>query len=181
MAHTVRKSIPKGTAIVGEGGNFVKFVRACTDPEGPRSFFIAENYGAVGSGFPIAMGVKAADRSRPVIATLGDGGMMLSGASDFETAVRAKLPFVSVIFNDGGFGNIRAYQQRDYGERYTCDFGNPNFGELAKLHGGWGTQIERPEDLGPAIREAFTKEVPAIIDVKLDPFELGMPAFTPKK
>lgn len=178
LAYRIHKALPDEAAWVSEGGNFVKFVRACTESKTRKGFFIAENYGAVGSGFPIAMGVKSADPSRPVVATLGDGGMMLGGAPDFETAVRAKLPFVSVIFNDGGFGNIRAYQKHSYGERYTSDFGNPNFGDLAKLYGGWGVQITQPEDFDPAFREAMTKDVPCILDVKIDPWELGTPLFT---
>ena len=173
IAYTVRKSAPKNTALISEGGNFVKFVRTCTDPDGPLSFFIAEDCGAIGSGFLIAMGVKAANPSRPVVALLGDGGFML-GNADFETAVRSKLAVVGVIFNDSGYGNIRTYQKSTYGERYTCDFTNPDFADFARLCGGWGARVERPEELEGALTEAFSRNVPSLIDVAMDPFELGV-------
>jgi len=172
IAYTVRTSVPARTALVSEGGNFIKFVRACTDPDGPLSFFVAEDYGAVGSGFPIAMGVKAADPSRPVVALLGDGGFMLD-SGDFETAVRSNLALVGVIFNDSGFGNIRTYQKNTYGGRYACDFTNPDFAQFARLCGGWGARVERPDELEGALMEAFSRNVPSLIDVTTDPCELG--------
>ena len=179
VAYTTRKMAPKGAAFVGDAGNFIKYLRSVSDPDTLNSFFHAENFATVGSSLPTAMGVKVADPNRPVVAMVGDAAMTMN-LGELETAVREHINVVFVIFNDGGFGNVRAYQKNFYSERYTCDFIKMDFSAVARSFGAYGIRVEKPEELAPALKEAFTKDIPTVIDVVVDPMELGIPTHTRK-
>jgi acetolactate synthase-1/2/3 large subunit len=54
---------------------------------------------------------------------------------ELETAVRAGTRFVSLIFEDSGYGVIGWNQLKRYGRTAFADFGNPNFAALAESFG----------------------------------------------
>src|SRR5258707_8084989 len=60
------------------------------------------------------MGAKLARPNQPVMACVGDMGMMCN-IGELETAVRERIPVVCVVFNDRGLGNERAFQKELYG------------------------------------------------------------------
>ena len=72
-----------------------------------------------------------------------------------------------------GFAAGRA-SRAGTGECYTCDFTNPDFAGFVRLCGGWGAWVEHPDDLEGALVEAFSRNAPSLIDVVMDPFELGV-------
>ena len=91
------------------------------------------DWGSVGAGLPIAMGVKLARPRQPVMATVGDMGMMCN-IGELETAVRERIPVVCVVFNDRGLGNERAFQNELYGGRFfAVDYGDVDFAALARV------------------------------------------------
>jgi acetolactate synthase-1/2/3 large subunit/sulfoacetaldehyde acetyltransferase len=56
-----------------------------------------------------------------------------------------------------------------------ADITNPRYDRFAELFGGRGFYVERPEDLGDALREAMGLDVPSIIEIPIDPQELPIP------
>jgi acetolactate synthase-1/2/3 large subunit len=54
---------------------------------------------------------------------------------------------------------VRQWQQLDYGGRYSESYVDalPDFVKLAESYGHVGMRIERPADVEPALREAFTR------------------------
>src|SRR5258708_37042797 len=73
-------------------------------------------WGSGGARFPMAMGVKLARPGQPVMAAVGDMGMMCN-IGELETAVGEKIPVACVVFNDQGLGNERPFQNELYGGR----------------------------------------------------------------
>ena len=116
----------------------------------------------------MAMGVKLARPSQPVMATVGDMGMMCN-IGELETAVREQIPVVCVVFNDRGLGNERAFQKELYGGRiFGVDYGDVDFAALAKVLGAHGERVEQPSGVLPAIRRALDSGLPAVVDVIID-------------
>jgi thiamine pyrophosphate-dependent acetolactate synthase large subunit-like protein len=116
----------------------------------------------------MAMGVKLARPSQPVMATVGDMGMMCN-IGELETAVRERIPVVCVVFNDRGLGNERAFQKELYGGRiFGVDYGDVDFAALAKVFGAYGERVEEPSGVLPAIKRALDSGLPAVIDVVID-------------
>jgi pyruvate dehydrogenase (quinone) len=123
------------------------------------------NNAAVGTALGQANGIQALDRSRQVIALMGDGGFnMLMG--EFMTAVQHKLPVKVIIYNNSALGLI-TLEAESVGLpafRQAIEFPNPDFAALARACGAQGFTAKRPDDLKAAIREAFSVDGPAIVD-----------------
>jgi thiamine pyrophosphate-dependent acetolactate synthase large subunit-like protein len=176
IVRTLRDHLPRETIVVVDGGNFAKHVRRHFDFFENDTFHYPDDFGSVGSSFPMALGVKLARPERPVVCLTGDGGFLLN-SQELETAVREKINVMVVVFNDSGFGNVRAYQKEKFEGRFMCDFDNPPFGELARLFKADGTQVKTLGELKEAVRTGLTCEKPYVIDVTMSREELQKPGF----
>jgi acetolactate synthase-1/2/3 large subunit len=115
----------------------------------------------------VALGAQAACPGRKVLAIAGDGGFLYQ-AGELATAVRHGLPVVVVVFDDGAFGNVRRIQAERYGNRLIgCDLANPDFAALAESFGVAAFRADTPEALERALREAFARNAPALVHVKV--------------
>jgi thiamine pyrophosphate-dependent acetolactate synthase large subunit-like protein len=123
------------------------------------------NNAAVGTALAQANGVQALDRSRQVIALVGDGGFnMLMG--EFLTSVHHKLPVKVIIYNNSALGLI-TLEAESVGLvpfREAIEFPNPDFAALARACGGHGYTARKPGDLLAAIAGALAADGPAIVD-----------------
>lgn len=77
-------------------------------------------------------------------------------------------PFVTLIFNDGGYGLIEWKQHNQYGEAAFVKFGNPDFVKLAESMGLKGYRVEKAADLIPILKQALEQPVPTLIDCPVD-------------
>jgi thiamine pyrophosphate-dependent acetolactate synthase large subunit-like protein len=151
-----------------DAGNAGKHMRMFMDTHQPNTFMYINDWGSVGAGLPMAMGVKLARPHQPVMATVGDMGMMCN-LGELETAVREKIPVVCVVFNDQGLGNERAFQNELYGGRtFAVDYGDVDFAALARVLGAYGERVEDASQLIPAIKRALAIGQPAVVDVLID-------------
>jgi thiamine pyrophosphate-dependent acetolactate synthase large subunit-like protein len=168
VAQTIRKVLPRDGLVVIDAGNAGKHVRPYFDTYEPVTFMYTDDWGAVGSGFPIALGAKLARPDHPVLSVVGDMGMMCN-LGELETAVRENVPVVCVVCNDQGLGNERAWQKELYGGRtYAVDYRNPDFAALARVFGAYGEQVRNPGDLDGALRRAMASGRPAVVEVIID-------------
>ncbi|MGB6014010.1 MAG: thiamine pyrophosphate-dependent enzyme, partial [Nodosilinea sp.] len=122
---------------------------------------------AMGIALPGALAAKLVHPNRKVVAVTGDGGFMMN-CQDLETALRVGTPFVTIIFNDGGYGLIEWKQMNYYGESTYIHFTNPDFVKLAEAMGLKGYRIESIEDFIPTLKTALEDNVPAVIDCPVD-------------
>jgi pyruvate dehydrogenase (quinone) len=123
------------------------------------------NNAAVGTALGQANGIQVIDRSRQVIALVGDGGFnMLMG--EFMTSVHHKLPVKVIIYNNSALGliTLEAESVGIVPFREAIEFPNPDFAALARACGGHGFTARKPDELRAAISEALTVDGPAIVD-----------------
>ncbi|MBX3148473.1 MAG: sulfoacetaldehyde acetyltransferase [Gemmatimonadales bacterium] len=172
----VAKATPAGTSIVADVGNvsgaansyFASFDRA-------RSFFGAGSLGGIGVALPTALGVSLARPDQPVLTLVGDGAWSMC-LQEVMTAVTEKLSFVSVIFNNSQYGAEKRNQFDFFGERYYfTNLENPNFADIAKGMGAWAIRVTKPEDIGPAMAEAFGIRRAAVVEIVVDSKILSEP------
>jgi len=168
VAHAMRQALPADGVMVLDAGNAGKHMRLFMDTHQPNTFMYISDWGSVGAGLSMAMGVKLARPSQPVMATVGDMGMMCN-IGELETAVRERIPVVCVVFNDRGLGNERAFQKELYGGRiFGVDYGDVDFAALARVFGAYGERVEEPSGVLPAIKRALDSGLPAVVDVVID-------------
>ncbi|MGB6448821.1 MAG: thiamine pyrophosphate-dependent enzyme [Xanthobacteraceae bacterium] len=132
----------------------------------PRTFISPGYQDNLGWGFATALGVQHARPDVPVVAISGDGGFMFT-ANELATAMRHRIPLVTVLFNDGAFGNVRRVQQERFGNRLIAsDLANPDFVAFAKSFGAEASRVQSPSGLRQALRRAFTRrDGPTLIEV----------------
>jgi acetolactate synthase I/II/III large subunit len=168
---------PRGAVLVQDAPSLGTWIHRYVDFTSPGTFYAAAG-GSMGWGLPAAMGIRLARPDAPVVAVCGDGSFWMV-AQDLETAVRERLPVVTVINNNFAFGNTRDRQAVAHGGRYLGVFyGNPDFAAFARLLGAHGERVERDEDLRPALVRALDSAerdgLPAVVDVIQDRHE-GLP------
>jgi thiamine pyrophosphate-dependent acetolactate synthase large subunit-like protein len=169
VAHAMRQALPKDGVMITDAGNAGKHMRVFMDTYEPHTFMYISDWGSVGAGLPIAMGVKLARPKQVVMAAVGDMGMMCN-IGELETAVRERIPVVCVVYNDRGLGNERAFQKELYGGRFfAVDYNDVDFGALARGFGAYGERVEEPSELAPALKRAIESGLPAVIDVPIHP------------
>ena len=143
----------------------------------PRHWCSSSGLGAMGYGFPAALGAKAALKdiglNTPVIAITGDGGFQMN-LQELGTMVAHDLPVVIVLFNNNNLGMVRQWQELFYNKHYSyIDWGtgSPDYIKLAEAYGVKGIKISKPEDVEPAIKTALetcgNKQKPILLEFEL--------------
>ncbi|MEV0388295.1 thiamine pyrophosphate-binding protein [Nonomuraea sp. NPDC050643] len=144
----------------------------------PGSHFASAG-GAMAWGFPAALGVQLARPAERVICLSGDGSFWMV-AQDLETAVRERVPVVTVVADNYAYGNTRDRQRTAHQGRYFGVFyDNPDLAEFARLHGAHGERVTSAAGLVPALERALASGRPAIVDVVQDRHEGLPPGLTP--
>ncbi|MCH8116165.1 MAG: thiamine pyrophosphate-binding protein [Chloroflexi bacterium] len=132
--------------------------------ENAKSYIDSGYSGNLGFSFPTALGAKVGNPDRPVICVSGDGGFMYN-SSEISTAVKYGINLVTVIYNDGHFGNVARDLDDDFGGDYESKFANPDFVKLAEAYGAVGLRARDPFDVENVIPEALEMKRPVFIDV----------------
>lgn len=133
----------------------------------PNTCIISNGFAAMGIAIPGAIAAKLVAPQRKIVAVTGDGGFMMN-CQELETALRVGTPFVTIIFNDGGYGLIEWKQLNQFGEPAFVHFGNPDFVKLAESMELKGYRVESSLDFLPMLKDALEQNVPTVIDVPID-------------
>jgi acetolactate synthase I/II/III large subunit len=108
-----------------------------------------------------------------VICVAGDGDFQMT-MNELSTARQYGLAFVTLVCNNGRYGTIRMHQERTYPGRVSgTDLFNPDYAALARSYGGHGETVERTEDFAAAFERAQASNLPAVIELRLDPRALA--------
>jgi len=135
--------------------------------EKPNTCIISNGFASMGISVPGAIAAKLAYPERTVVAVTGDAGFLMN-SQEIETAMRLKLAFVILIWNDKGFGLIEWKQLNTYGRSSNVHFTNPDFVTYAESFGARGYRIEHTEDLLPTLKKALVDNTVSVIDCPVD-------------
>ncbi|MER0448996.1 pyruvate dehydrogenase [Streptomyces sp. Edi4] len=143
-------------------------------PNGRRRIIGSFSHGSMANALPQAIGAQFTDRGRQVISMSGDGGFsMLMG--DFLTLVQYDLPVKIVLFNNSSLGMVELEMLVAGLPSYGTTNHNPDFAAIARAAGAYGVRVEKPKQLGSALKDAFRHKGPALIDIVTDPNALSIP------
>ncbi|MCW2362558.1 MULTISPECIES: thiamine pyrophosphate-requiring protein [Sphingobium] len=107
----------------------------------------------LGYGLGLAMGAKLACPDKLCINVWGDAAIGFTGM-DFETAVRERLPILSILLNNEAMA-IELPVMPVATERYRATDISGHYADFAKALGGHGERVTRPEEIVPAIHRAL--------------------------
>lgn len=163
----VRKVMGKDDIVISDVGAHKMWIARHYQCYEPNTCIISNGFATMGISVPGAIGARLVYPDKKILAICGDGGFMMN-CQEFETALRAKTPFVTLIFNDSSYGLIKWKQMDQYHKNCYVDFTNPDFVKFAESMGAIGYRIEKAEDLVPTLEKAFQQKVPVIIDCPVD-------------
>ena len=131
----------------------------------PGGFCFPTGFGTLGYAVPAAIGAKLGNPGAPVVALSGDGGLMFS-VQELATAAAERVPLPVVVFDNGGYGEIRA-EMHDAGiEPLGVNLPVPDFIGLVRALGGVGFELDTPEDLTHQLSLALSRPGPTLLVVK---------------
>jgi acetolactate synthase I/II/III large subunit len=163
----IRAELPEDGIFVDEFTQVGYVSRLAYPVYAPRTYLTLGYQGALGMGFPTALGAKCARPDVPVVSVNGDGGFMFN-VQELATAVQFRIPVVSIVFNDNAFGNVRRMQKDLYGGRLIAsDLVNPDFVRLAESFGAVALRATSPAELRLALRRGLKEAGPVVIEVPI--------------
>jgi len=173
----LRQALPREAVVTVGSGHCQAAVRQGFPVYEPRTHITSGGYSTMGFAAPAAMAAALHDPSRPAVAILGDGDMMMS-VHDIASCVQHNLPVIFFVLNNNGFHSIRDGQAAIFGRSVGVDFTDSptgagggfqaDFRAIGKAFGaGFAGRPERFADLPHLLHRALACRGPAIIDVPI--------------
>jgi len=119
----------------------------------------------LGTGLGYAMGAKLARPDKLCINLWGDAAIGFTGM-DFETAVRERIPILSVLLNNFSMA-IELKVMKVATEKFRSTDISGNYADMARAFGGHGERVTDPGEIVPAIKRAMVRTqegVPALLE-----------------
>ncbi len=156
------------TIVIGDGGDIVSLAAKVIPVYGPGQWLDPGPFGCLGIGMPFAIAAQLAHPEKKVLVLFGDGSFGFNGF-EFDTAVRFRLPIMSVVGNDAAWGQIRRPQRALYGEEraVATQLALTRYERVVEALGGYGEFVERPEEIAPALRRMQACGKPACLNVRI--------------
>lgn len=167
VLHDIRQVLGQEDILISDVGAHKMWIGRQYNCYHPNTCIISNGFASMGISVPGAIAAKLIYPEKKVLAVSGDGGFMMN-CQEMETALRIGVPIVVMIFNDSGYGLIRWKQEEHFGSSCFTDFTNPDFVKFAESMGAKGYRIQSAEEIIPVLEDAFSQNVPCIIDCPID-------------
>ncbi|MFC1963043.1 thiamine pyrophosphate-binding protein [Chloroflexota bacterium] len=161
LCKEIRDFIPRDTILAVDGHEILNFARQTIPTYCPGHRLNAGPSGCIGVAVPFGVGAKVAKPDNPVIVLTGDGSFGMNGM-EIDTAVRYKIPLTIVISNNGSWASSSL-------PGISRHLGFTRYDKMAEALGAWAMFVEEPDDIRPALEQAFTSNRTAVINVITDP------------
>jgi len=154
----------------------------------PRQLLVSGGLGAMGFGFPSAMGAKVAMPDKLVVNIDGDGSFQMN-IQELGTLHTEEIDVKTIILNNQHLGMVAQWEDRFYGsrrgntvlknERVARPY--PDFVTIAKGYMIPGREVYRKDELEDAIREMLETKGSFVLDVHVEYQEHVLPMIPPGK
>jgi acetolactate synthase-1/2/3 large subunit len=131
----------------------------------PRSFLAATQLGAMSFALPSAIGASYVAGSKPVIAVVGDGELMMV-VQELETITRERRNVKIVLLNDNSYRVLYLRQLiQKQGRIYGTILGNPDFIQLARAFRIDATRVSSEGEVESKVRVFLEAKGPALLEI----------------
>jgi thiamine pyrophosphate-dependent acetolactate synthase large subunit-like protein len=109
----------------------------------------------LGYGLGLAMGAKLVHPDKLCINVWGDAAIGFTG-TDFETAVRERLPILSILLNNSSMAIELAVMPKAT-EKYRATDISGDYAAMARAFGGYGERVTSVQEIIPAIKRGIAQ------------------------
>lgn len=138
------------------------------------SFHFPTGFGTLGFTVPVAVGSALAAPDRQIIGITGDGGLLFT-ATELAVAAAEQLPMAIVVFDNSGYGEIRAEMLERDEKPLAVDAPPRDLVLLAQALGARGIRVETPDELVAELRRSATYQGPTVLVITEPPPPEGSP------
>ena len=133
----------------------------------PGTFFMSNGLSGMGFGVPAAIAAQLCHPQKPVMAVVGDGGMLMM-LHDLVLIRELGLPILIVVLSDRSLSLIRVSEERRGFPAYGVDFTPPDFAAIAQAFGIAGRRVSSIAEAKTCAEQALAKRGPFMLDVPID-------------
>ena len=119
----------------------------------PRGYLGWGKSTQLGTGLGLAIGARLARPDALAVNIMGDAAFGMVGM-DFETAVRSRLPVLTIVLNNGLMGGYTQWMP-DAVSRYGADRMGGRYADVARALGGHAERVDRPGELRAALERCI--------------------------
>jgi acetolactate synthase-1/2/3 large subunit len=165
-------ALPDDAIVTTDVGQHQMWAAQRARPAHPCNYATSAGLGAMGFGFPAAIGAAFAHPERPVFAVVGDGGFQMS-LTELATLRRYRVPVKIVLIDNRNLGMVRQWQELFFSERYSATnlADNPDFVAIARAYGIEAERLDAPQHAGDAIARFVAAPGPALLHCACHPGE----------
>ncbi|MFX1530307.1 MAG: thiamine pyrophosphate-binding protein [Promethearchaeota archaeon] len=174
LVKEVREFMPEDGIIILDGGDTTIWGLTYLRARSPKSLYFSGGLGIqhLGGGVPMAIAAKYVNPDKKILVLTGDGSFLFNG-KEIETARRFNLPFVVVISNDRLWGMVARGQKMSHGKKFfglgSSLSSDTRYDKYAEAFNCYGELVTDPNEIRPALQRAFDSNLPAVIDVRINP------------
>ncbi len=165
-------ALPGDAIVTTDVGQHQMWAAQRARPAHPRKYATSAGLGAMGFGFPAAVGAAYANPTVPVFAIVGDGGFQMC-LPELATLRRYKIPVKIVLIDNQNLGMVRQWQELFFSERYSATnlADNPDFVAIARAYGIEAFAIDAPAGADDVIARFVAARGPALLHCACHPTE----------
>ena len=165
----LRAALAPEDLLISDVGAHKLWVARFWEAKEPNTVLISNGFAAMGFALPAAIAAALALRGRrKVVAICGDGGFLMN-VQELETARRLGLPFVVLVWSDGGYGLIEMHQRRKFAQGLGDALRQP------RLRRRWrrpsaarACASSAPGDLRRLLAQALAARGPVVVEIPID-------------
>lgn len=165
----LEEALPEDRILVTDGGRFMTEVWCRLSVPDPRHFVATVSFGSIGLGLQEAIGAAVAEPDTPTILFTGDGGFMMGGINEFNTAVRLGLDLIVFVANDSAYGAEHIQFLDRKMDPSLSEFQWPSFAAIGTALGGQGYEVTSTQELKDVMKQIEGRKGPVLIELRLDP------------
>lgn len=160
-----------GVYVADVGQNQIWSCRYCVIKHG--RFLTSGGMGTMGYSIPAAMGVKAANPDKQIVAVCGDGSFQMS-MCELATICQHKLPVKIAVLKNGVLGMVKEYEHYAYNNRWSMvDIdGSPDLEHIAAAYGIPFIRVYNDSNLEEMTDRFLAEEGPVLMECIIDRSDL---------
>jgi thiamine pyrophosphate-dependent acetolactate synthase large subunit-like protein len=158
--------LPAERSVVVDSGRFMGWPARFVPVPGPGRFRLAAEFGAIGGGLGIALGVSAARPAEATVLFVGDGGLS-NLIGDLETAAHCVSPLLIVVLNDSSYAAEFRVQRIRGLRTELAALRAVDFAAVARGFGLAGETVRTIAEIDALAERIRTLEGPLLIDCKI--------------
>ncbi len=174
LMEAIQETVVEGSdaIVLTEAGNSFTLGSHHLRFNAPGRYRVSAGFGSMGHAVGGVLGA-AIGSGQKAVAIAGDGAMLM--LNEINTAVAYGIDAVWIVLNDARYGMIEEGMKAVQWTPFACDIPRSDFVAIARAMGADGVRVETEAQLGEALAAAMRASGPFVVDVRMDPTEVGAP------